>query len=197
VPIAPGDRPVGVDEGFIEEGIGLLLPEAQPGFVDGAPQRHDILFTEAASEVPGGGRVADAPRPEGIEVDPVDAPDLEVFEAVAARQRVVGYVQDVVALVIPRLPLQKVEALVDIVDQSGLPGHEVDGSDAAGRDGPSPFGDLGLDIGGGHHRLGRLHTGLVLDAAKDSPLATSIVRRNQGFSSFTTAKCLELRLIDG
>jgi hypothetical protein len=57
-------------------------------------------------------------------------------------------------------------------DQPELQGHEMDGPDAAGRDGPSPIGDLVVDVGGGHHRLMAFHTGLILDAAEDSPLAS-------------------------
>jgi hypothetical protein len=65
-----------------------------------------------------------------------------------------------------------VEVPVDALDQSQLPGQEVDGPEAAGCDAPDPVGDLMVDVGGGHHRLVAFHTGLVLDPAEDSPLAS-------------------------
>ena len=58
------------------------------------------------------------------------------------------------------------------VDEADLAGQEVDGADAAGRDGADPVGDLVMDVGGGEHRLMAFDAGLILDAAKDSPLAS-------------------------
>ena len=133
---------------------GCCLPGPQPGLVEGVHQLLDVALGEAAAEVPGGGRVGDAFGPEGVEVDLVVAADFEVLQAAAAGQEVVGDVQDVVALVIRQVPLQQVEVPVDVLDQPELPGQEVDGPDAAGCDGPDLLGDLVVDVGGGHHRLG-------------------------------------------
>jgi hypothetical protein len=84
------------------------------------------------------------------------------------------------------VPLQQVEASVDVPDQPGLAGQEVDGSDAAGGDGPGPVGDLIADVGGGQHRLGPLDTGLVLDAAEDPPLAAGESAMDTGVHSKTS-----------
>src|SRR6185312_10241297 len=124
-------------------------------------------------EVPGGGGVGDALGPQGVEVDLVVAADLQVLEAAAARQEVVGDVQDVVALEVRQVPLEQVEVLIDVPDQSEFPGQEVDGPDAAGRNAPDLLADLVVDVGGGHHRLVAFHTGFVLDPAEDSPLASA------------------------
>ena len=97
--VGGGERPVGVDERLVEEGVGLLLPGPQPGLVEDVHQPLDVGLGEAAAEVPGGGRVGDAFGPEGVEVDLVVAADFEVLQAAAAGQEVVGDVQDVVALV--------------------------------------------------------------------------------------------------
>ena len=67
-----------------------------------------------------------------------------------------------------------------------LLGQEVDGPDAAGCDGPGPIGDLVVDIGGGHHRLMTFDTGLVLDAAEDSPLASVQLAVDIGVHSKTS-----------
>jgi hypothetical protein len=134
--IRRGKCPVGVEEGFIEEVVGLLLPDPQPGLVEDAHQPLDIGLGETTAEVPGGSRVGDASCPQGIQVDLVVASDLDVLQVTAAGQEVVGDVRDVVALVIRQVQLQEVEALVDVVDQSGPLGQEVNGPDAAGSDGP-------------------------------------------------------------
>ena len=155
---------------------GLLLPDLQPGLVEDVQQPLDVGRGEAAAEVAGGGGVGDAPGAEGVEVDLVVAADLEVLQAGAAGQEVVGDVQDVVALVVGQVALQQVEVLVDGVDQADLPGQEVDGPDAAGGDGPGPVGDLVVDVGGGHHRPVALRPGPVLDAVEDSPLRRRILR---------------------
>jgi hypothetical protein len=86
--------------------------------------------------------------PEGVEIDLVVAPDLQVLQAAAAGQEVVGDVQDVVALVVGQVPLQQVEVVVDVPDQVELPGQEVDGSDAARGDSPCPVGQFIVDVTG-------------------------------------------------
>jgi hypothetical protein len=126
-----GECPISIEERLVEEGVGLLFPGPQPGLIEDAHQLLDIALGEAAAEVPGGGRVGDAFGPEGIEVDLVVTPDFEVFQATAAGQEVVGDVQDVVALVIRQVPLQEVESLVDVPDESEFLSQEVHGPDAA------------------------------------------------------------------
>ena len=98
--------------------------------------------------------------PEGVEVDLVVAAHFEVLQAAAPGQEVVGDVQDVVALEVRQVPLQEVEAPVDVVDQPELAGQQVDCPDSARRDGPGPIGDLVVDVGGGHHRLMPFDAGL-------------------------------------
>jgi hypothetical protein len=82
--------------------------------------------------VVGSGRVGDALRPEGVEVDLVVATDFEVLQSLPPGQEVVGDIQDVVALEVRQVPLEQVEVPVDVLDQSQLPGQEVDRPDAAG-----------------------------------------------------------------
>ena len=61
--VGGGDRAVGVDERLLEEVGGLLLPDPQPGLVEGVHQPLDVGLGEAAAEVPGGGGVGDAMAP--------------------------------------------------------------------------------------------------------------------------------------
>jgi hypothetical protein len=184
--VGRGDRPVGVDEGLVEGRRRLLFPDTQPGPVEGVHQPLDVGLGEAAAEVAGGGGVGDAHCPEGVEVDLVVAPDLEVLQAGAACQEVVGDVQDVVALVVGQVSLQEVEVLVDVVDQAGPLGKEVDRADATGCDGPGPIGESVVDVGGGHHRLGAFDAGLVLQASGDAALASGELSADTGVHSKTS-----------
>jgi hypothetical protein len=119
------------------------------------------------------------------------------------------------------VPLPEVEVPVDVPNQSDLSGPEVDGPDAAGCDAPDLLSDLGVDVGGGHHRLGALDPGLVLQSAEDSSLASGelamdtgvhsktswrrrveeresprLFAKTRGFSSLLASKSLGLRLVE-
>src|SRR5512142_2202284 len=130
--------------------------------------------------------VGDAFGPQGVEEHLVVASDLDVLQAAATGQEVVGDVQDVVTLVIRQVPLQEVEVPVDGLDQSGHAGQEVDGPDAAECDDPCPLGDLVVDVRGRHHRHGAFDAVLVLQAATDSPLATVQLAMDTGVHSKTS-----------
>jgi hypothetical protein len=83
-------------------------------------------------------------------------------------RKVVGDVEDVITLEVGQVPLEQVEVLIEVVDEPERLGHEMDGPDAAGCDGPGAVGDLIVDVGGGHHRLVSFDTGLILDAIENS-----------------------------
>jgi hypothetical protein len=72
---AASERAVGVEEGFLEEVLRLLLPDPEPDLIEGVHEPDDIGLAEASAEVPGGGGIGDAYGPEGIEVDLVIAAD--------------------------------------------------------------------------------------------------------------------------
>ena len=67
------------------------------------------MLGEAAAEVPGGGGVGDPLGAEGVEIDLVVAPQLEVFDPFAAGQDVEGDVQHMVGFVIGQMPLEQME----------------------------------------------------------------------------------------
>ena len=124
--------------------------------------------------------------PECVEVDLVVAADLDVLQPGAARQEVVGDVQDVVRFMVGQVSLEEVEVLVDVVDQPGLPGQEVDRPDAAGCDGMDLVGEFVVDVGGGHHRLRSFDAGLVLQASGDAALASGELSADTGVHSKTS-----------
>ena len=54
---------VDVDDGLVEEGGGLLGPDAEPGPVDGVHEVEDVTPAEPATEVARGGGVGDSLAP--------------------------------------------------------------------------------------------------------------------------------------
>ena len=53
------DNAINVDEGLVKERIVLLLPNVDPGFVDGLHQGIDIRLFEATAKVASSGRIHD------------------------------------------------------------------------------------------------------------------------------------------
>jgi hypothetical protein len=51
---------------------------------------------------------------EGVEVDLVIASDFDVLDAAAAREQVVGDVEDVITLEVGQVPLEQVEVLIGV-----------------------------------------------------------------------------------
>ena len=74
-------RAVGVDDGFLEERLGLLPPDLQPRGVEDRLQAEDGGRIEAAAEVARRGRVGDAAGTQGVEVRFVVAQQFQVFQA--------------------------------------------------------------------------------------------------------------------
>ena len=163
------DAAVGLDDRLAEELGGLLGPDPQPHLIDRVHQGEDIGLGEAAAEVPFGGRVRDAFGPEGIEVDLVIAPQLEVLEVPAAGEEIEGDVQDMVGFVVGQMPLEEVEVAVDVLDELDLLGQEEDGADAAGTESAAATGVFVVDIAGGHHGYRPLRAGRVVEPFLDPP----------------------------
>ena len=153
---AGGDEgAVHVEDGLVEELGRLLFPDLDPGPIEDVLEDLDVLRGEAAAEVAGSGRVGDAVGPQGVEEDDVVASQLDVVEAGAVAQGVVGEVQDVVRLVVREVELEQVEPLVDGLGESELADQQLDGADAAAGDAAGLGGGLVVDVGGGEDRLGR------------------------------------------
>ncbi len=145
-------RAVGLDHGFVEESFRLLPPDFDARLVEHFLQEVDVGRGEPPAEVAGRGRIGNPPRAERIEVNLVGAAQFEMFEARPAGQQVVGDVQHVIRLVVRQVELQQVQAVVDRRGQSQLLHHQMQRSEAAGRDGPRAVGDLIVDVRGRQHR---------------------------------------------
>ena len=84
------------------------------------------------------------------------------MQAGAATQRQVGQGEHVVRFMVGQVDLEQVEASVDGLDEAESAGQGVDGADAADGDAAAAFGDLIVDVAGGHHGLVSSHGGSVL-----------------------------------
>jgi len=169
--VGADDRAVGVDDRLIEEPLGLLSPDPEPGLVDGVHQVQDVAQAEPAAEVPGRGGVGDPHGAQGVEVDLVVAPQLEVLDPGPTGQDVEGDVQHVVGLVVGQVPLEQVEAAVDVTDEPTLAGDQEHGPDAAAGQSLDAVGQLILDVTGGDHGTLLFGPGAILDPLEDPPLA--------------------------
>ena len=145
-------RAVGVEDRLPEEVFGLLLPDPHPGVVEGLLQGIDTPDIESPAEVPARGRVGNPPGPEGVEISLVVPQELQVLEPRAARQQVVGDVQNVVRLAIGQVNLQQVETVVDLAVETQPFHQQMHRADSTRGDRPSSIRDLVVDVRGGKFR---------------------------------------------
>jgi hypothetical protein len=127
-------------------------------------QLEHIAGLEPPAEVARGGGIGDPLGAKGIEEDLVVAPQFEMLDAGTASQDVAGDGQDVIALVIRQLTLEHVAMLVDVADQPGALGQQVDGPDVARGHGTGSVGQFVVDVGGSEHRLVAFAAGGLLKA---------------------------------
>ena len=149
------ERAVDIEHGLGEEVGRLRLPDLDPRPIEDVLEGLDVVGGEAAAEVAGGGGVGDAVGAEGVEEDGVVAPQLDVVEAGAIAEGVVGEVQDVVTLVVREVVLEQVESFVDGLGEPEFPYQELHGPDPAGGDGAGLLGDVIMDVRRGEDRLWR------------------------------------------
>ena len=112
------DRSVGVDDRLLEKRLRLAGPGVAPRLVDRLLQVIEILRTKTTAEVPGRGRIGNAPSAQGIEIGFILAPQLQVLQAATIAQRVVGDVQHVIGFVIGPVDLEQVQPSVDGLRQA-------------------------------------------------------------------------------
>jgi hypothetical protein len=144
---AGGDeRSVDVENGLVEEVGRLSFPDLDPGLIEDVLEGLDVVGREPPAEVARGGGVGDAVGAEGVEEDDVVAPQLDVVEAGAVAEGVVGEVEDVVTLVVREVVFEQVESFVDGLGQPELADEELDGTDAAAGDGPGLGGDFIVQV---------------------------------------------------
>ena len=113
--------------------------------VEGVLKSIDVGLGESSAEVAGGGGVGDAPRSQHVEEGIVVAAEVDVLQAGAVAERVVGDVEDVVGLVVGEMDFQEVKALVNGLGQAELVCEHVESPDAAVGDGSVALGNIVVD----------------------------------------------------
>jgi hypothetical protein len=131
--LTPGgyEGAVAVDEGLLEELLGLLPPDREAGLVEDTHQALHILLGEAAAEISGGRGVRNALGSQGIKEDLVLAPKLDVLQARPVHEGVVGDVEDVIRFPVRQMDLEEVQLLVDPLGQLELLDRSVNEADPA------------------------------------------------------------------
>src|SRR5262249_34114652 len=122
-------------------------------------------------EVARGRRIRNAARADGIEEVDVVATHFDIFEVAAVAQRVVSDVENVIGLVIGEMDLEKLQSLINSVDESNLARQGVHSADAAVDDAPGTIRDLIVDVVGGKHRLVTTSELALVETALDATLA--------------------------
>jgi hypothetical protein len=99
------------------------------------------------------------------------AAQLQVLEAGAVAEGVVGEGQNVVGFVVREMDLQQVEAVVDRLNEAELPSKLVEGADPAVGDAAAAVGNLLVDVAGGEHGLKAAAAVAGVESAFDPALA--------------------------
>src|SRR5262249_35824916 len=105
------------------------------------------------------------------EKDLIVAEQFEILQTGATTQRQVGQGEHVIGFMIGQVELQHWQALVQGIDQTGLPDQRMDSADAADADATTASADLIMDIAGGHDRLVTTPQVELIQATLDAALA--------------------------
>jgi hypothetical protein len=125
------DRAVGIDDRTGEKLRGLLLPGLQPRHVEGLLQSPQIFALEAPAEVAGGGGIGNPLRAQQIEIGLVLTSQLEVLQARATAQRIVGQIEHVIRFVKRQVDFEQLQPRVDGFGQTQMADQLLHQADAA------------------------------------------------------------------
>src|SRR5262249_17001072 len=164
-------RAIHVDQGAVEEGPRLLGPHLQARVIDDIEQRIDVLAGEATAEIASGGRVGNAAGTEGVEEVLLISAQLDVLQAGAIAQRIVGEVEDMVGFMVRQMDLEDVELGVDSLHEAELSCQGVEGANATVANAPDACGSLVMDVAGGEQRLAAATEVGFVEATLDTSLA--------------------------
>ena len=146
---ASGDhRTVAVDTGFVEELIGLLLPDFHASFVEDFLQGTDRVGIKPSAEVASSSRVRNPHRVKCIEISFIVAAILEMFQAGTARQNVVGDIENVIGLGVRQVKFQQRDAAIDLPGKFESIDHLMNQSDSTARNGLLSLCDFVMNVGG-------------------------------------------------
>src|ERR1700676_1368241 len=144
---------VHVDAGQFEELGRLPSPDALADTVEDVDERGDVGLLETPTEITGRGRIGNAGRTQGVEVNFVLATQLDVLLTGAVADRVVGEVENVIGLVVRQMNFEQVQLFVDGRNQADAARQEVQRADTAMGDAAVAIADLVADVGCGEDRF--------------------------------------------
>src|ERR1019366_4031786 len=120
---------VGVDAGLVEKIVGLLLPEFHACVIENVLEEVDFVGVETSAIIASGGGIRKALGTEGVEKGGIVAAQLDVLEARAVAESVVGD-EDVIGIGIRQVQLEDVQPSIDRLDQSDVLGQFVEQGNA-------------------------------------------------------------------
>jgi hypothetical protein len=161
-----------VDNGLLEEGGGLLLPNTDADVVKDVLQPIDLVRVETTAEITGSGWIGNPASVQGIEEDSVIAAELDVLQMSAVAQGVVSDIEDVIGFMVRPTLLQDWEPLVDGVNETDLASQQMHGANAAKGQAAGPIGNFKLNVAGSEHGFGTVTEFLFVESAFNLALAS-------------------------
>src|SRR5208282_5197615 len=120
-----------VEDGLLEKGGGLQLPDADTDVVIDVLQAIDSVGVETTAKITCGGWIGNTASVQGIEEDSVIAAELDILQMSAVAQGVVSDIEDVIGFMVRPTLLQDWEPLVDGVNEADLASQQMHGANAA------------------------------------------------------------------
>ena len=145
-----------VQNGFLEEGLGLLFPHTHPNSIVDILKLIDVALAETSTEIAGKWSGRDASAAEGIAVDVVKWRNLDVLQTGAVAQGIVSDVEHMIGFVIRQVDLEQVDVVVDGVNEADASSEQVKGAKAAVGNAVDAFGDFVVDVAGGEDGSGAI-----------------------------------------
>ena len=128
-------RPVGFDDGLIEEVVRLLLPDFQTRLVKRFLQREHIKLREPPTEIARRRGIGNALSTEGVKIRLVIPPQFQVFQTRATGQQIERDIEYVIGFTVRQMKPEDRTLLVDAPSEIQLSHELLHHSDPSGGNG--------------------------------------------------------------
>ena len=136
----------------MEEGGGLVLPNANTHLIEQVLQEVDVGNGEASAEVARSRRIGNALGTQSVEIVGIVAAQFQVLQALAVTQGVESEVQDMIGFGIGQADLEDGQAGIDEGDQADVAGELMKEGDAAVAEALDPVSDFVAEVAAGEDR---------------------------------------------
>jgi hypothetical protein len=140
-------------------------------------QRFNVSRPEPPAEVAGSGGIRDSIGAQRVKVSFVLAPQLQVFQAAPAAQRVVNQVQHMVRFMIREMDLEQRKALVDFFRQLQSLDQLVHQADASASRADAALRQIEVQVRAAHHGAAQI-VGVIVAV---QPLLNAALARDDSF----------------